>query len=291
MLVALEISARLAVFAFVITSMLSVGLGLTLSQILEPFRSPRLVLSSLAANFVLVPLLAFVLTKTIAVDRSLAIGILLLGTGAGAPFLPKLAEFARGNVAFAVALMVLLMTATIAYMPFVLPILLPASHVSPWLVAKPLLTVMLVPLTLGLLLRARRGALAGQMEPYLRRASTIALVLVIVLVSAANYSKIEQTVSFNTILVCALLSIASFACGFALGGPSQDARRILALGTAQRDISAALLVAVETFRDSGVVVVLLAMALVGLCLQVPISIAFGRCVDREGAARTEKVSL
>ena len=77
------------------------------------------------------PLLAFGLTKTIAVDRSLAIGVLLLGTGAGAPFLPKLAEFARGNVAFAVALMVLLMTATIAYMPFVLPILLPASHVSP----------------------------------------------------------------------------------------------------------------------------------------------------------------
>ena len=45
MLVGLQISARLAVFAFVITSMLSVGLGLTLSQILEPFRSPRLVLS------------------------------------------------------------------------------------------------------------------------------------------------------------------------------------------------------------------------------------------------------
>jgi BASS family bile acid:Na+ symporter len=290
-LVALEISARLAVFAFVISSMLGVGSGLTLSQILEPFRSPRLVLSSLAANFVLVPLLAFVLTKTIAVDRSLTIGVLLLGTGAGAPFLPKLAEFARGKVAFAVALMVLLMTATIVYMPIVLPILLPASHVSPWMVAKPLLTVMLVPLALGLWLRARRGALAGRMEPHLRRASTIALVLAIILVSAVNYPKIEQTLSFNTILVCALLSIASFACGFALGGPSQDARRIVALGTAQRDISAALLVAVETFRDSGVVVMLIAMALVGLCLQVPIAIAFGRHVGREGAPGTEKLAL
>jgi len=290
-LVVLEISARLAVFAFVITSMLSVGLGLTLSQVLEPFRSPRLVLSSLAANFVLVPLLALVLTKTIAVDRSLALGVLLLGTGAGAPFLPKLAEFARGNTAFAVALMGLLMTATIVYMPIVLPILLPGSHVSPWLVAKPLLTVMLVPLTLGLLLRARRGALAGRMQPYLRRASTIALALVIILVSAANYSQITQTLSFNTILVCVLLSVASFACGFALGGPSNDTRRILAFGTAQRDISAALLVGVETFRDSGVVVMLIVMALVGLCLQVPVAMAFGRCVDGKGAPRIEKVAL
>ena len=205
--------------------------------------------------------------------------------------MPKLAEFARGNVAFAVALMVLLMSATIAYTPFVLPVLLPASHVSPWLVAKPLLTVMLVPLTLGLLLRARRGALAGHMEPYLRRASTIALILVIILVSAANYSKIKQTLSFNTILVCVLLSVGSFACGFALGGPSKDTRRILALGTAQRDISAALLVGVETFRDSGVVVILIAMALVGLCLQVPIAIALGRCVDGKVAPGTEKVAL
>jgi BASS family bile acid:Na+ symporter len=284
----LEISARLAVFAFVITSMLSVGLSLTLSQIFKPLRSPRLVLSSLAANFALVPLLAFVLTKTIAIDRSLAIGVLLLGTGAGAPFLPKLAEFARGNMALAVALMVLLMTGTIAYMPIVLPILLPSSHVSPWLVAKPLLTVMLVPLTLGLSLRARRGALAGHMEPYLRRASTIALALVITLVFAVNYSKIAQTLTFNTILACALLLIASFACGFVLGGPSEDARRILAFGTAQRDISAALLVAVENFRDSGVVVILIAAALLGLCLQVPIAIAFGRRVDREGAARTKR---
>jgi len=278
-LVGLEISARVAVFAFVITSMLSAGLALTFSQILEPFRSQRLVLSSLAANFVLVPLLAFVLTKTIAVNRSLALGVLLLGTGAGAPFLPKLAEFARGNVAFAVALMVLLMAATVAYMPVVLPILLPFSHVSPWLVAKPLLTLMLIPLALGLLLRARRRALAGRMQPYLRRASTIALVVVIILVSAANYSKITQTLSFNTILVCVVLSVASFACGFALGGPSKDARKILALGTAQRDISAALLVGVETFRDPGVVVMLIVMALVGLCLQVPIAIALGRCVD------------
>jgi BASS family bile acid:Na+ symporter len=194
-------------------------------------------------------------------------------------------------MAFAVALMVLLMAATIVYMPIVLPILLPGSHVSPWLVAKPLLTVMLVPLTLGLLLRARRGALALHMEPYLRRTSTIALVLVIILVSAANYSKIAQTLSFNTIVVCALLSIASFACGFVLGGPSQGTRRILALGTAQRDISAALLIAVETFHDSGVVVMLVAMALVGLCLQVPIAIAFGRRIDREGATGTEKVAL
>jgi len=58
---------------------------------------------------------------------------------------PLLAEFARGNLAFAVGLMFLLMTVTIVYMPIVLPILLPTAHVGAWVIAKPLVTVMLIP--------------------------------------------------------------------------------------------------------------------------------------------------
>jgi bile acid:Na+ symporter, BASS family len=101
----LELSAKVAIFIFVVTSMLSVGLGLSPSQILESLRSTRLVFSFLAANFVLVPMLAYFIIRVIPLAPPLAIGILLLGTGAGAPFLPKLAEFARGNLAFAVGLM------------------------------------------------------------------------------------------------------------------------------------------------------------------------------------------
>ena len=99
---ALEFAAKLSIFLFVVTSMLGVGLGLSLSQILQPFRSTRLVASALAANFVLVPTLAYFITRTIPLPQPFAIGIVLLGTGAGAPFLPKLVEFARGNLAFAV---------------------------------------------------------------------------------------------------------------------------------------------------------------------------------------------
>ena len=261
--------------------MLSVGLRLTLPQILEPFRSVRLVLSAVTANFVLVPLLAYFVTRIIAVDEPVAIGILLLGTGAGAPFLPKLAEFSRANTAFSVGLMVFLMAATVVYMPIVLPLLLPVDHVSPWLVAKPLVTVMLAPLALGLLVRARKTTLAARLEPYLRRASTIALILVIILVSGANFKNVAHNMSWNVILAGAVLLLGSIGCGFALGGPSSDSRRILALGTAQRDFSAALLVAVENFRNPAVVAMLIVVGLLGLCLQVPIALAFGRRAVRE----------
>ena len=52
---------------------------------------------------------------------------MLLSTAAGAPFLPKLTELAKGNLPFAVGIMVLLAVGTVGYLPLVLPLLLPGS--------------------------------------------------------------------------------------------------------------------------------------------------------------------
>lgn len=272
----LEFAAKFAIFSFVATSMLGVGLGLSLSQIFESLRSTRLIFSALLANFVLVPMLSYFIVRVITLSRPLTIGILLLGTGAGAPFLPKLAEFAKGNLAFAVGLMFLLMTITIVYMPIVLPILLPTAHVRAWAIAKPLVTIMLIPLSLGLLLRARNEAFARYLEQGIRQASTLALVLAIILVLAANYHKAVSIIGLNAILAGAVLLLVSLGCGFVLGGASADTRSVLALGTAQRDLSAAFVVAVDNFSDPDVVIMLIVVAILGVCIQIPIALALGR---------------
>jgi BASS family bile acid:Na+ symporter len=75
--------------------------------------------------------------------------LILLATAAGAPFLPKLAEVAKGNIAFSVGLMVLLMIVTIIYLPIVLPLLLGGVDVNPWDIAKSLIVMMLIPLVVG----------------------------------------------------------------------------------------------------------------------------------------------
>src|SRR2546423_325842 len=97
--------------------MATMGLSLNLREVLAPLRRVRLVLLALAANFVLAPLLAYLLTLVIPLSRPHAIGLLLLGGAAGAPFLPKLAELAEGGVAFSVALMILLTVASAFFMP------------------------------------------------------------------------------------------------------------------------------------------------------------------------------
>jgi BASS family bile acid:Na+ symporter len=83
-------AATVAMLSFVVSSMLAMGAGLTVSQISEPLRNARLVLLALLANFVLMPLGALALAKVLWLDNPFAVGLLVLGCAAGAPFLPNL---------------------------------------------------------------------------------------------------------------------------------------------------------------------------------------------------------
>lgn len=88
----IQVLADLNILVFVVSTMLSMGLSLTLKQILEPLSKPDFVGLLLLANFVLVPLVAYLPTRVISLDPSLEIGLILLATPASAPFLPKLVQ-------------------------------------------------------------------------------------------------------------------------------------------------------------------------------------------------------
>jgi BASS family bile acid:Na+ symporter len=104
--------AQLSGLLFVVTSMLAMGMSLTVPRIVQPLKNARLVILALLANFILVPLLAFLLTRILPLEQSLQVRLIVLATAAGAPFLPKLVQGAKGNIAFGVGLMVLLMVVT-----------------------------------------------------------------------------------------------------------------------------------------------------------------------------------
>src|SRR5215469_3814642 len=159
--------ADIAMLGFVISSMLGLGASLTVAQIIEPLRNIRLILLALLANFVAMPVVALGLAKVLRLDEQFAIGLLVLGCTAGAPFLPKLAERAKGDVAFAVGAMVLLMVVTVGYLPIVLPLLLPGVTVDPLKIAQSLVLLMLLPLAAGLILKSHYEDLAMQAKQVL----------------------------------------------------------------------------------------------------------------------------
>jgi len=264
-------AATVAMLTFVVSSMLAMGAGLTVSQISEPLRNVRLVVFALLGNFVVMPLGALALAKVLGLDEAFAVGLLLLGCAAGAPFLPKLAELAKGNLAFAVGAMVLLMVVTVAYLPIVLPLLLPGVTVHPWDIARSLLLLMLLPLVIGLVLKARYGDLAAKVKPVLDWISNVSLILLIALITAANIDKVLQVFGTLGILAGLLFIALGLGTGWLLGGSSPDTKRVMALGTGQRNIAAALVVASQSFSDPKVVVMVIVVAIVGLIVLMPLS--------------------
>jgi BASS family bile acid:Na+ symporter len=269
---------------FVVSSMLAVGLSLTVREILVPLRNRRLVALALLANFVLMPLAAFAIARMLQLEESLSAALLLLGTAAGAPFLPKLAAVAKSSLAFAVGLMVMLMALTVGYMPLVLPLLLENVSVDPAKIARSLVLLMLLPLVIGLTVKARYQGVAARIAPLLNKVSSLSLVLLIALLLATNIQNIADLFGTRGILASILFIVTSFGTGWFLGGPGPDTRGVLALGTAQRNIAAALVVGGQNFSDPKVVVMVAVVAIVGLLVLMPLARALAKRANRAASA-------
>jgi BASS family bile acid:Na+ symporter len=256
---------------FVLSSMLAMGLGLTVGGIIDPLRDVRRVVLSLLANFVLVPLAAVAIAALLQLDKPLGIGLLLLGLAAGAPFLPKLTQLAKGNLAFAVGLMVLLMVVTVIYLPLVLPLLLSGVSVNSAKIARSLVLLMLLPLAIGLASKAWFATAAARIRSVLERIANFSLILFTLLLIIVNFRSVLDIFGTRGILAGLLFIAISFGIGWFLGGPDPDGRRVVALGTAQRNIAAAIVVGGQSFTDPKVVVMVVVVAIVGLLILMPLS--------------------
>jgi predicted Na+-dependent transporter len=275
-----ETIAKLSGLIFVVSSMLAMGMTLTIAQIIEPLRNARLVILALVANFVLIPLLAYGIVEVINIDDSLRTGLVVLATAAGAPFLPKLVQVAKGPVAMGVGLMVLLMVVTIAYLPLVLPLLLSGVTVDAWDIAQSLVVLMLVPLAIGLLIRAHAPDAAGEYQPFFSKASSIAIVVLMVVGVGLNASNILGLFGTGGIAALLLFVIGSLVIGFVLGGSDHGVRSVLGLATAQRNVSAALVVTASNFGEDTLTFVLVG-SIVMLLVLIPLA---GRLGTSAGAS-------
>lgn len=267
-----EVLTKVSLLSFLLSSMLALGLGLTLAEIAEPLRDWRAVAVALVLNFVLMPLYALGLARVLQLDQPLGVGLLLLGAAAGAPFLPALVGLAKGNLPYSVALMVLLMAVTIVYLPIALPLLLPGVAVNPLQIAKSLVILMLVPLGIGLFVESKFANLAARAKPLLDKLSSLSLIVFVLVMIASNINNVLQIFGSRGILAGLLLIAAGFGSGWLIGGPDRDMKTVSALGTSQRNIAAALLIGLQSFSDDPKVeVMVIVTAIVGLIVLLPVA--------------------
>lgn len=247
----LQAITSVGMLVFIVAGMAAMGLGLTVARIVEPLRDARLVVGLLAANFVIVPAVAIIAARVLPMEDAAATAIVLIGCAAGAPFLPRLAQLARGDPGLAVGSMVLLMVVTIGYAPVVVPLAVEGASVDAWDIAQSLIVLMLIPLGIGLGIRARYADLADDWVGRAGQASSVGLLLGIGGSLLLAWREILGAIGTWIFIGAAILLIAALAAGWivSVGRPTGD-RTVAALATAQRNISAAIVIAISIGGDT-----------------------------------------
>ncbi|KKG13933.1 hypothetical protein EO98_01200 [Methanosarcina sp. 2.H.T.1A.6] len=273
----LDVLYNLMSLVFVLGTMISMGMSLTVKQITDPLRNTRFVMMALLANFILIPVAAYVLTLVIPLDEALVTGLLLVSLAAGAPALPKLAQISRVDTAAATGLMVLLIVASIIIMPIILPFLLPGVQITFWDIASGLIFLMLIPLALSLFVRARWEEVAASVQPYAAQASNISLLFLLVLMLVMNWSNVVSLFGSGGLIASILLVVIALAIGYLLGGQDASIKWVQSLGAGQRNIAAAVVVATMNFsEDPNVLVMIIVYSLITLILMTPLAGELGR---------------
>lgn len=290
---ALARTASFAIIVFAVSSMMSVGLAYRVGQIVAPLREPRGVFRALVANFVLVPLLAVGLERVFPMDPPLALGLFLLAGSAGAPFLIKLASAARSDLAVSAALLVLLVPATVVFLPLYVPLatahpsLRGLSYVpsSIFAIGLPLLSTLFLPILLGLALKEIAPRWAARLVPIGGKLATVALLVVVVSTFGANAHELVRIARSRAIVAGVLLIVGAFAVGYLLSRHEHSA--VFGLGTAQRNVAGAMVIASRDFGDPDVLVMITASVLAGLFVLFPIAWLLSRRTPHVGLPTPE----
>ena len=221
---------------------LAIGMDSSLKDATYWWHRPGLLVRSVLAMYVLVPLAALALVKVLTLSPGVEIGLLVLAVSAGAPLLPrKLMKIGDGAYIFSLVLTSSLLA--ILLVPAWLAVLGPQLDypisLRPERVALVLAKSFLLPLALGMLVRRLSPAIAERIGN--RLIAIAGLVLTGCALALVLHWDVLLVARWSGVLTLAALIAISLAIGHLLGGPAEDDRTALAIACATRHIGIAVL--------------------------------------------------
>ncbi len=256
----------------------AVGMRLTVEQVVNALRSHRLVLIA-TVNFVIVPAVALAATKLCGLETEVAIGMILLAAAPFAPVVPVFARMARADLALAAGLTALFPLLSVFLTPIACRITLAAlEHSAVRFDATDALLVLLATIVLPLGL----GISLSHVLPSFTRLTLRPVEIFSEATGAASLAFVTVTewqtiltVGWRPMLVMAIVAEICLFLGYSLGGKERGARQVIGLGTSNRNIALALLIALQSFGGTRVVPAVVANGLLLILLGL-LHVAFWR---------------
>jgi BASS family bile acid:Na+ symporter len=270
-----------------IEMMVTIGLGVSFAELVGVARNWRLVARAVLVNYVCVPAATVGLLLLFGARPMVAAGFLILAVCPGAPYGPPFVAIAKGNVALAVGLMVILAGSSAIVAPILLNLLLPLMSggeplkIDAIQIVGTLLVTQLVPLCAGVAVRQWRPLLADRLQKPGNMASKLLNLIVVGLILVAQFRLLAE-ISPRAFVGMAALLIASWAAGWLLGGPGTGTRKVMTLTTSLRNVGVGLVIATGAFAGTPAVTATLVYGLFEVVGSLLLALCWGRTVAPTG---------
>ena len=252
--------------ASVMAGVFALGLEAKVQDVTFVLRHPALLLRSLLAMFVAMPLLALLLGHVFDLALPTQIALMCLAVSPVPPLLPKKQDKAGGHSSYALGLMVctaILSLAIIALWAQVLDRIFGrafAMALGP--IALLVIKMIVLPLAVGMALRALAPTLTVRLtRPAILVAGWL-LPLGGVVVLYAAHSALLALMGNGTLIALMVFIAAGLLIGHLLGAPGRDEKIVLAMSTASRHPGVAIGLATANFPDNRQVPALILLYLV-----------------------------
>ena len=254
----------------VVALIFAVGLGSTPADLVYLWRRPGQLVRSLLAMYVVVPVAAVVLARTLPLPVAVKTAILVLAISAGAPLLPrKLMKLGREGYVFSLVVTssLLAVVAVPAWLEILGTLFGREADLDPGVVALVIAKSFLAPLVLGMLLRWPLSSVAERLSQWLLGAAGAALTAAGLALLALHGGALVA-VGVVPLLALVATTLVALAIGHALGGPDPDDRTALAVSCATRHVGIAMLAA-STVPGPRIAVLVLAYVLASAVVSIP----------------------
>jgi len=241
----------LVVKASIFLTVFALGLEATVEDALYVLRRPAMLVRSLLAMNVIMPIVAVALALAFNFTPAVEIALLALALSPVPPLLPKKEFRAGAHSSYTIGLLVAITLLAIAIVPVTVQligrIIGRAAYLGPAAVAQLVFVSALLPLAAGIAVGRLAPQLAGKVANPLALVAAILLATGVLPILFTARSEIISLIGNGTIVAIVTFTVIALAVGHLLGGPDPDDRTVLALSVASRHPGIALAIANASF--------------------------------------------
>ena len=244
----------------------SLGLKTDVADLGYLLRRPGKLARSLTAMLLVMPFVAALIDLLFPLHLPVEIMLVAIALAPVPPLLPHKESKAGGQRAYGVSLLVIAALAAIVAIPALLEIMERVFNVSlrmtPWAVAQIMLKTVLLPLAIGMSVRALWPKFAARLSGTALAFAAAVIPVAAIAIIVAAWPAIAAQIGDGTLAALVVFVVIGIMVGHVLGGPDPSDRTVLALSTASRHPGAAAAIASVNFPQERAAIAVLLLYLI-----------------------------